>query len=116
MNAYPTTETLVRAVEIIRAQGYTPMSPCSVDEQGNLHLCAAAAVAAAGLQLYLGEEARLDFEQSLAESHEMAMVEKAFERLGWDKSICNQVLQRNNSFHDAERTSRVAQMLSDEFR
>ena len=112
MMVYPERSAFTRAAEIIRSQGFTPKSPCSVDEQGSLHLCAAAALAAAGLELHKGVAARSQFEEKIGQLRQSKIVHDAFDELGWDRVVCDRVFQKNDLFSDASRTTAVLGMFS----
>lgn len=99
------------AIKRLRQQGPTPFSPCSADNGGEVRLCAAAAVAAAGVELKLGQRARLSFEKALASSGDSEYVRQTYERLGWETSDCDRIFVYNNSLSDRERQDGVISFL-----
>lgn len=88
---------LVRAADIYSSQPEAPKSPGSVDADGRVSLCAAAAVAAAGVEIHDGTFERRRFEHAVVDSDSTEVLVKTFERLGWSADVC----ARTVGFNDA---------------
>lgn len=99
------------AAERILRQAETPVSPCSVDETGKISLCAAAAVAAGGLELSKGRNARIAFERDLAASGMRELVYVVFGELGWGTETCSQKMRFNDIQPPDARRTRVLEYL-----
>ena len=101
-----------RAAEIIGTQGPTPTSPGAVGSDGKLRLCAAAALAAAGLELRGGAVARAALETEIASDlADKDVLERAFLKLGWTREACKERLIFNDDCNPFERQERVLAML-----
>ena len=110
MNAIP-TEILLLAQSKILQQGRTPLSPCQLDDGGSIRLCAAAAVASAGLEREDGAVVAKAFAKDLARTSDMNLVRDIFDRFGWGRSTADQMLQFNDALEEDLRTEKVARML-----
>jgi len=110
MNTLP-SNVLRHAQRIVMAQDSTPVSPCAADNKGNVVLCAAAAVAAAALEIRSGSQERHLFEKELATSGDSGRVRDVFTSFGWSTELCNILMRQNDSFSDRRRTELVSGLL-----
>jgi hypothetical protein len=102
-------EVFAVASQIVRSQRGMPVSPCDFDNGGTLRLCAAAALASAGLACTRGPEARTRFEGELARTLRKETVREAFAELGWSVVDCNRRMRQNDGCSAAERTNSALQ-------
>ena len=100
------------AIERLKTQGPTPISPCSENGDGRLLLCAAAAVAAAGFEMSGGRDGREAFESDLREKPEGGRVQAAFRQLGWPIRTCKLIFHYNDSLPAATRQNGVIEYLT----
>ena len=100
------------AIDRINGQGPTPVSPCSVTRQGTIRLCAAAAVASAGLRSTLGCQASDQFEAELAARKDREVVRQAYRRLGWDLQDCDAKMIYNDAQTGNQRRANVIRFLA----
>ena len=100
------------AIERIKHQKHTPISPCSVDDKGNINLCTAASVAFAGLLSVYGQEAATNFENALKQKRDVELLYSTFDKLGWERQICSTMKIFNDSVHPDKRTEEVIRFLS----
>jgi hypothetical protein len=106
-------KTIIKqAIERLRAQGPTPPSPCAVDSDGSVRLCAAAAVAAAGLNHWYGPDAAREFEQQLARSETSTALDEAFARLALPQTLCDAVRMYNDSVVGSQRREAIIEYLA----
>lgn len=96
------------AAQRIQTQPDAPVSPCSVSDAGDVSLCAAAAIAAGGLEVARGSRARRAFERRLAQSRQRSLVFDTFARLGWPATDCGEKMR----FNDAQSASRRRQAVT----
>jgi hypothetical protein len=72
------------AAQIIENQGNTPVSPCEVDPDGSVRLCAAAALAVAGVRLYEGQKSVGLLLEKLVAQPDRNLIRATFARFGWE--------------------------------
>jgi len=104
------TRILHAAGTLIRDQARTPVSPCAV-AHGELTLCAAAAVAAVGLEQKRGPSARRAFEEAVQEASGMDVVRRAFDELGYGASVADAMHRENDAAPDHLRSEIIARWL-----
>ena len=96
-----------RAKSICENQPEMPQSPGTVDKQGNISLCAAAAIAAARLEIYNGSKERREFELKVAESRSTNVLIDTFEKIGWGREMCKTIILVNDEIPPSMRRERV---------
>lgn len=106
------TQVIQLAIRRIREQGPTPKSPCEITSAGVIRLCAAAAVAASGIEVADGTAARNRFENELAKCGDFDLVRKTYQRFDWDTNECELKLTFNDSQRDSKRQDNVLSMLT----
>ena len=108
-----TQSILVRAKSICANQLEMPQSPGTINKQGQISLCAAAAVAAAGLEVQKGFEARREFESKVVKSHSIDVIIDVFDQLGWEREVCEAAIMLNDTTPSAIRRERVISYLGE---
>ncbi len=103
-------EVLRLASQFVARQPRVGFSPAEADEEGRVNLCAAACLAKAGMHLSFSESAARNFEEEIAATLSSSLLEDAFERLGWDMSVCQRVRQANNNLPAGVRKPEVLRM------
>lgn len=93
----PAPAVLMRAMDIYSTQFESPVSPGSADESGHVSLCAAAAIAAAGIEARYGAVGRQQFESAVVSSAAKDVLFKTFEELGWDAGVCARTVGYNDA-------------------
>lgn len=78
-------------------QGALGVSPCDIDENGHLRLCAASVLAYAGIQCANGADAARCFETLLVKDPKKDLVIFAFDELGWSRQMCQEHMIVNDS-------------------
>lgn len=111
MNA-PTQRVMRRAHEIYAAQPHAPVSPGDVDDRGRVSFCAAAAIAAAGIEIFEGSAEKQRFATSITESGSSDELFTTFERFGWDAQFCAATVGFNDATPSHERRRRILDFLS----
>lgn len=109
----PTQQVMRRAYEIYATQPNAPRSPGDVNDNGVVSFCAAAAIAAAGIEIFGNATERERFATAIAESGSSDELFTVFRRFGWDTQFCASTVGRNNAFLSHERRGRVLDLLSD---
>lgn len=109
----PTQQVMRRAHEIYARQPNAPSSPGDVNDSGDVSFCAAAAIAAAGIEIFENSAERERFATAIAESGSSEEIFTVFRRFGWDTQFCAATVGRNNAFPSHERRGRVLDLLSD---
>jgi hypothetical protein len=104
---------IAQAIRRLRNQGMTPRSPCDVDVAGQVRLCTAAAVAAAGLEQRFGAEASQEFERQLLRAQAFDPLYDAFARLAFPRSLCETLKIYNDSVAPERRREAVIEFLGD---
>lgn len=107
----PTQRVMRRAHEIYVAQPHAPVSPGDVDDGGRVSFCAAAAIAAAGIEIFEGSAERQRFATSITESGSSDELFATFERFGWDAQLCAATVGFNDATPDHERRGRILDFL-----
>ena len=105
--------TVRLATEMVRDQSLAPISPCEVDEKGRVSLCAAAAIAAARVELSSGAEARTHFVRHLASTKNRQLVQDIFRDAGWSSNLCETVFAKNDVAPPEQRRETVLQMFAE---
>ena len=104
---------LARAIEVIRTQGKTPASPGEKKIGGGVTLCAAAALAHAGLEI-AGDTSRLNrFEAEIVTSKSSDSIRTVFQELGWSVELCDHAVAKNDSLQSSQRSAGVIQYLQE---
>jgi hypothetical protein len=103
-------DVLERAIYIIRTQGPTPSSP-GERRDGGVALCAAAAIASAGLELAGLHQRRAEFEEGLVASKSTDPIRQVFEEFGWSVGLCNRTVASNDEFDPRVREESVVKFL-----
>ncbi len=101
------TEVINKAIRIIKDQGETPLSPGKKGKDGKVALCAAAAVASAGLELANYPERKRKFESAIVTTSSSDAIREVFGELGWPVDVCNRMVVMNDSFPEHERSRSV---------
>ena len=109
----PTQQVMRRAYEIYATQPNAPRSPGDVNDNGVVSFCAAAAIAAAGIEIFGNPAESQRFATAIAESGSSDELFTVFRRFGWDTQFCASTVGRNNAFLSHERRGRVLDFLSD---
>jgi hypothetical protein len=104
-------DVVERAIQIIETQGPTPVSPAERGQDGVTNLCAAAALAAAGLEVSGRPDRRHELEEELVASKSSEAIRGIFRELGWPMVLCNQTLVMNDSLSQSERREAVTRYL-----
>ncbi len=108
----PTRRVMQHAYEIYAMQPHTPLSPGDVDNRGIVSFCAAAAIAAAGIEIFESSAERQRFATSIVESGSSDELFAVFERFGWDAQFCAATIGGNDATPNRERRRRVLDFLS----
>jgi hypothetical protein len=82
-----------------------------VDVDGSVRLCAAAAIALAGLGHFYGPEAAREFEQELTCSRNSVTLDQAFAKLALPQQLCDAVKIYNDSVIGDTRREAVIEYL-----
>lgn len=101
------TRVVEEAMQIIRTQGPTPDSPAERKPDGGIALCAAAALASAGLRLEGSAERRQRFEEELLILKSTDPIREVFKELGWSVEVCNKAVIASDSFARSVRRESV---------
>lgn len=104
-------DVVERAIRIIQTQGPTPTSPAERGQDGVPTLCAAAALAAAGLEAAGQPDRRHQLEEELVASKSSEPIRGVFKELGWPLGLCNSTLIINDSLPPSERREGVTRYL-----
>jgi hypothetical protein len=100
-----------RAIDRLKTQGPTPLSPCAVSDEGIIQLCTAAAVASAGLELRHGVSASMIFEETLATTRDTTALYETFALLSLPRALCETMKIYNDSVPSATRQDAVVKFL-----
>lgn len=104
-------DVIEHAINIIQAQGPTPNSPGERRGDRGVALCAAAAIASAGLELVGLHQRRVEFEEVLAASKSTEPIRQVFKELGWAVELCNRTVATNDKFNPLVRKEAVIEFL-----
>lgn len=107
------TNVVEEAIHLIRIQGPTPNSPGERRSDGGVALCAAAALACAGLKLAGLSERQGRFEEELVSSESADSIRKVFMELGWSIELCDRAVMKNDHLPQSLRREGVMQYLQD---
>lgn len=80
----PPQQVMRRAYDIYAGQPNAPSSPGDMDDSGVVSFCVAAAIAAAGLEMFGNSAERERFTTAIAESGSSEEIFTVFRRFGWD--------------------------------
>lgn len=108
----PDPAVLMRAMDIYSTQLESPVSPGRADEHGQVSLCAAAAIAAAGVEMCHGAADRRRFESAVVNSASKDVLFKTFEGLGWDAGVCARTVGFNDACPTDVRRESVLRFLA----
>ena len=108
----PSKDTIEEAIRIIQMQGQTPESPGELKQNGKISLCAAAALASAGLELADNLERRRQFEEELIVTHSSEPIRQVFSEFGWSVELCNKTMATNDHFAPSLRSESVTRYLA----
>jgi hypothetical protein len=100
-------ETIDYASQIIQLQGATPSSPGLMLADGTVVLCAAAALAAAGLEMSEQHERRQRFIEEILANRSSDGIRKVFTELGWPVQVCDRAVAKNDQLPPEERQAGV---------
>ncbi len=109
-------ETLPRnvvqqAIQTIKTQGPTPITPGEMRSDGGVALCAAAALAAAGLKHARLPERLKQFEEEIVAAKSKDSIRRVFAELGWPVALCERSMAKNDGFASTVRREGVLQYL-----
>ena len=107
----PNRQVLIRAMDIYSGQPESPKSPGTVDGEGRVSLCAAAVVAAAGVEMRNGAVSRQRFESAVVSSPSKEVLFETFEMLGWSAGVCAKTVLFNDACPEALRREAVLNLL-----
>jgi hypothetical protein len=96
------TDVIRKAYALMNRQSFVPPSPGCLTESG-YYYCAAAALAAAGLEVVRSPDASRDFTAKLAGTKKSDAIMNIFAELGWDPTIARHVLIINDSIESQNR-------------
>lgn len=108
----PTQQVIRRAYEIYARQPNTPRSPGDVNDSGIVSFCAAAAIAAAGIEIFGNSAEREHFAMAIAESGSSDEIFTVFRRFGWDTQFCAATVAINDALENPERRKDILDFLS----
>lgn len=108
----PGPAVLMRAMDIYSMQLESPVSPGKADGSGRVSLCAAAAIAAAGVEACYGAAGRRQFESAVVSSATKDVLFKMFEELGWDTDVCAKTVGYNDACPTEVRKESVLRLLA----
>lgn len=94
----PSHDVIDLAIRLIREQDSTPESPGALTADGQVTYCAAAALAAAGLQSVNVSNRNKVFSDGIGTSDFADTIREVFVEQGWSLEFCNEVMLLNNSF------------------
>ncbi len=100
------------AATIIKNQNPTPMSPTGTDTDGNITLCAAAAVAYADIEQTEGLDAARQYAEELAATGNRDLVRDRFARMLNEQITCDEIFQRNDAAPEGSRSEIISQLLT----
>jgi hypothetical protein len=99
-------------IERISAQSSVPVSPGTINKQGELLLCLAARIAEAGLLLKGDAEAAERFCKYAVSPIGKAVVSDTFDRLGWPQALCDVAMRFNDRQAPEIRRERILDVLA----
>ena len=100
-----------RAIHLIGRQEFTPESFGSTTPDGRVTLCAAAAVAVAGLELHGCLDRAEELREGITGSGAQDGIRKVFVEQGWSSDLCDHIVIVNFRFPPEERTQGVMEYL-----
>ena len=101
------TGVVNKAIGIIETQGPTPLSPGVRKHDGGVALCAAAALAHAGLEVSGRPQRITEFHEEILRAKSAEPIRKVFGELGWSTEICDRAVYKNDSLRGAARQAGV---------
>ena len=107
MNTKPSSDVVEQAIRLIVQQEFTPESPGALTADGQVTYCAAAAIAAASLQLRGMPKRLKEFSNEIMNSDFADSIREVFAEQGWPLSLCNEIMIENDAFTPHERSQRV---------
>ena len=100
-----------RAVCLIAQQETTPESPGSKALDGQVTLCAGAALAVAGLETQGDFDRAEELREGIAISGSKDGIRRVFVEQGWSSALCDHIMIFNNRLPPRERTRGVVEYL-----
>ena len=100
-----------RAIHLIGRQEFTPESFGSKTPDGRVTLCAAAAVAVAGLEVDGCFDRAEELREGITGPGTQDSIRKVFVEQGWSSDLCAHVMHLNNLLSPEERTQGVMEYL-----
>lgn len=113
MGSWPSAEIIDSAKSLISHQGFTPASPGAMKPNGSVAYCAAAALAAAGLEQAGRTDRLVTFNAEIVTTKSSECIRRVFTELGWSEELCSRALILNDSLPLHERTMGVIRYLSE---
>lgn len=102
--------TIERAENILIAQPYVPLSPAIKSLSGDIYVCAAAALALAGIERQRGSLAANEFRAKVC-SVSSADLENTYKELGWEPDTCRAMRECNDIAPHTDRLNAVIRKL-----
>jgi hypothetical protein len=102
-------DVVLEAIRIVKDQGSTPMSPGQKRSDGTTALCAAAALADAGLKAADKSDRSFIFRAAIGVDGSKEPIRQVFLELGWPVETCDEAVIVNDGFPDYMRTDSVVQ-------
>ena len=103
----PNSDVIELAIRLIKKQESTPESPGAMTADGQVTYCAAAALAAAGLQFASMSNRTKVFADVTGTSGFADTIREVFVEQGWSLNLCDEVMLLNDAFAPHERSQRV---------
>lgn len=100
-----------RAVCLIAQQETTPESPGTKTPDGQVSLCASAALAVAGLEIQGDSDRAGALREGIASSDAKDDIRRVFVEQGWSSDLCNHIMIFNNMLSPRERSRGVMEYL-----
>lgn len=100
-----------RAVRLIARQKTTPESPGSKTSDGQVALCASAALAVAGLEIQGDFDRAGALREGIASSGAKDGIRRIFVEQGWSSELCDHIMILNNRLSPRERSQGVMEYL-----
>ncbi|MCY4211502.1 MAG: hypothetical protein OXD47_04370 [Gammaproteobacteria bacterium] len=103
----PSPDVIELAINLIKQQDSTPESPGALTADGQVTYCAAAALAAAGLQSVNVLNENGVFSDGIGTQSFADKIRKVFVEQGWSLDLCNEIMLLNDAFAPHERSRRI---------
>lgn len=107
MDTKLSSDVIEQAISLIGQQESTPESPGALTADGQVTYCAAAALAAASLQLRGMSNRFKELSDETRQSDFADSIREVFVEQGWSLSLCNEIMIENDAFVPHERSQRV---------